>query len=641
MSSRFGTAAGQQTTLDVDRRSNREAIRDLLPFLWPKGRSDLRGRVVIAMIALVLAKVVTLYMPFLYGAAVDALDQQGAEDIVIVTVIALIVAYGVARILMIGLAQLRDGLFARVGQHAVRATGLRTFRHLHGLSLRFHLTRRTGGLSRVIERGVKAIEFLLRFTLFNIGPTLLELVLVAAIFWWNFGIWFAVVTLATVGSYIAFTFKVTEWRIGFIRSMNQSDERAHSKAIDSLLNFETVKYFGNEAHESERFDRSMARYEDAAVRSTKSLSWLNAGQAAIFAVGLSILMTMAAIGVKNGTMTLGDFVLVNAMLIQLYQPLNLLGFVYREIKQALVDMETMFALLGVGAEIEDKPDAQPLAAKGGGQAGCEIRFENVDFAYDPERQILKGVDFTVPAGRMVAIVGPSGAGKSTISRLLFRFYDATGGRILIDGQDIRDVTQDSVRHAIGIVPQDTVLFNDTIRYNIRYGRPDATDEEVEEAARLAQIHDFIASLPEGYDSQVGERGLKLSGGEKQRVAIARTLLKNPPILLLDEATSALDTHTEKEIQGSLSVVSRDRTSLVIAHRLSTVVDADEIIVLDHGNICERGTHRDLLAKGGAYAAMWQRQQEAQRAEEILQEVAENEGDLGETSPETPDLVPAP
>ncbi len=640
MSQRFGTAAGQQTTLDVDRRSNSEAIRDLLPFLWPKGRPDLRSRVVIAMIALVLAKVVTLYMPFLYGAAVDALDQQGTEQIVIATVIALIAAYGVARILMIGLAQLRDGLFARVGQHAVRATGLRTFRHLHGLSLRFHLTRRTGGLSRVIERGVKAIEFLLRFTLFNIGPTLLELVLVAAIFWWNFGIWFAVVTLATVGSYIAFTFKVTEWRIGFIRSMNQSDERAHSKAIDSLLNFETVKYFGNETHESERFDRSMARYEDAAVRSTKSLSWLNAGQAAIFAVGLSVLMIMAAVGVKNGTMTLGDFVLVNAMLIQLYQPLNLLGFVYREIKQALVDMETMFALLGVGAEIEDKPDAKPLAAKGDGQASCEIRFENVDFAYDPERQILKGVDFTVPAGRMVAIVGPSGAGKSTISRLLFRFYDATGGRILIDGQDIRDVTQDSVRHAIGIVPQDTVLFNDSIRYNIRYGRPDATDEEVEEAARLAQIHDFIVSLPDGYDSQVGERGLKLSGGEKQRVAIARTLLKNPPILLLDEATSALDTHTEKEIQGSLSVVSRDRTSLVIAHRLSTVVDADEIIVLDHGRICERGTHRDLLAKDGAYAAMWQRQQEAQRAEEILQEVAENEGDLGEASPETPDLVPA-
>lgn len=640
MSPRFGTAAGQQTTLDVDRRSNREAIRDLLPFLWPKGRPDLKGRVVLAMIALVLAKAVTLYMPFLYGAAVDALDQQGTEQIVIVTVIALIAAYGVARILMIGLAQLRDGLFARVGQHAVRATGLRTFRHLHALSLRFHLSRRTGGLSRVIERGVKAIEFLLRFTLFNIGPTLLELVLVAVIFWWNFGIWFAVVTLATVGSYILFTFKVTEWRIGFIRSMNQSDERAHSKAIDSLLNFETVKYFGNEAHESERFDRSMARYEDAAVRSTKSLSWLNAGQAAIFAVGLSILMTMAAMGVKNGTMTLGDFVLVNAMLIQLYQPLNLLGFVYREIKQALVDMETMFALLGVGAEIEDKPAAKPLAAKNADQASCEIRFENVDFAYDPERQILKGVDFTVPAGRMVAIVGPSGAGKSTISRLLFRFYDATGGRILIEGQDIRDVTQDSVRQAIGIVPQDTVLFNDSIRYNIRYGRPDATDAEVEEAARMAQIHDFIAGLPEGYDSQVGERGLKLSGGEKQRVAIARTLLKNPPILLLDEATSALDTHTEKEIQGSLSVVSRDRTSLVIAHRLSTVVDADEIIVLDHGKICERGTHRDLLAKDGAYAAMWQRQQEAQRAEEILQEVAETDGALGEPTSATPELTPA-
>lgn len=640
MSPRFGTAAGQQTTLDVDRRSNREAIRDLLPFLWPKGRPDLRGRVVLAMIALVLAKAVTLYMPFLYGAAVDALDQQSPELIVIATVVALIGAYGIARILMIGLAQLRDGLFARVGQHAVRAVGLRTFRHLHALSLRFHLSRRTGGLSRVIERGVKAIEFLLRFTLFNIGPTLLELVLVAGIFWWNFGIWFAVVTMATVGGYILFTFKVTEWRIGFIRSMNQSDERAHSKAIDSLLNFETVKYFGNEAHESDRFDRSMARYEDAAVRSTKSLSWLNAGQAAIFAVGLSVLMIMAAMGVKNGTMTLGDFVLINAMLIQLYQPLNLLGFVYREIKQALVDMETMFALLGVGAEIEDKPEAQPLAAKSTPSASCEVRFENVDFAYDPERQILKGVDFTVPAGRMVAIVGPSGAGKSTISRLLFRFYDATSGRILIDGQDIRDVTQDSVRQAIGIVPQDTVLFNDSIRYNIRYGRPDATDAEVEEAARMAQIHDFIESLPEGYDSQVGERGLKLSGGEKQRVAIARTLLKNPPILLLDEATSALDTHTEKEIQASLSIVSRDRTSLVIAHRLSTVVDADEIIVLDHGKICERGTHRELLAKNGAYAAMWQRQQEAQRAEEILQEVAETEGAVVAAAAGDEDLVPA-
>lgn len=640
MSPRFGTAAGQQTTLDVDRRTNREAIRDLLPFLWPKGRLDLRARVVLAMIALVLAKAVTLYMPFLYGAAVDALDKESTEVIVIASVIALIGAYGVARILMIGLAQLRDGLFARVGQHAVRAVGLRTFQHLHALSLRFHLSRRTGGLSRVIERGVKAIEFLLRFTLFNIGPTLLELVLVAGIFWWNFGIWFAVVTMVTVGSYILFTFKVTEWRIGFIRSMNQSDERAHSKAIDSLLNFETVKYFGNERHESERFDRSMARYEDAAVRSTKSLSWLNAGQAAIFAVGLSVLMIMAATGVKNGTMTLGDFVLINAMLIQLYQPLNLLGFVYREIKQALVDMETMFALLGVGAEIEDKPDAKPLAAKSTPASSCEIRFENVDFAYDPEREILKGVDFTVPAGRMVAIVGPSGAGKSTISRLLFRFYDATAGRILIDGQDIRDVTQDSVRHAIGIVPQDTVLFNDSIRYNIRYGRPDATDAEVEEAARMAQIHDFIESLPEGYDSQVGERGLKLSGGEKQRVAIARTLLKDPPILLLDEATSALDTHTEKEIQASLSIVSRDRTSLVIAHRLSTVVDADEIIVLDRGKICERGTHRELLAKDGAYAAMWQRQQEAQRAEEILQEVAQTEGTLVATAVGDEDLVPA-
>jgi len=640
MSSRFGTAAGQQTTLDVDRRSNSEAIRDLLPFLWPKGRPELKSRVVLAMIALVLAKVVTLYTPFLFGGAVDALNADDPSEIAVVTVIMLLVGYGVARIVMVGLAQLRDGLFARVGQNAVRAVGLRTFRHLHALSLRFHLSRRTGGLSRVIERGIKAIEFLLRFTLFNVGPMILELFLVAALLWWTFGFWYAVVTVVTVGSYVLFTFKVTEWRIGFIRSMNQSDERAHSKAIDSLLNFETVKYFGNEGHEADRFDRSMERYEDAAVRSNKSLAWLNAGQAAVFNTGLAVLLLLAASGVVNGHITHGEFVTINLLLMQLYQPLNLLGFAYREIKQSLVDMETMFALLGVGAEIEDKPDAKPLAAKSTEQTSCEIRFENVDFAYDPERQILKGVDFTVPAGRMVAIVGPSGAGKSTISRLLFRFYDATGGRILIDGQDIRDVTQDSVRHAIGIVPQDTVLFNDSIRYNIRYGRPDATDVEVEEAARMAQIHDFIAGLPEGYDSQVGERGLKLSGGEKQRVAIARTLLKNPPILLLDEATSALDTHTEKEIQGSLSVVSRDRTSLVIAHRLSTVVDADEIIVLDHGKICERGTHRELLAKDGAYAAMWKRQQEAQRAEEILQEVAETDGALGEPASAIPELTPA-
>ncbi|WP_425062522.1 ABCB family ABC transporter ATP-binding protein/permease [Pyruvatibacter mobilis] len=623
MSPRFGAGKGQQLTLDVDRADDGDAIRDLLPFLWPKGRPDLKRRVVLAMIALVLAKAVTVGMPYLYKAAVDSLDAARPEEIALSVVLSLIAAYGVARILMIGLAQLRDGLFARVGQNAVRAVGLRTFRHLHALSLRFHLSRRTGGLSRVIERGVKAIEFLLRFTLFNVGPTILELLLVAGLLWWTFNIWFAVVTLLTVGGYVLFTFKVTEWRIGFIRSMNQSDERAHTKAIDSLLNFETVKYFGNEAHEADRFDRSMARYEDAAVRSTKSLSWLNAGQAAIFAIGLSVLMGMAATGVANGTMTLGDFVLVNTMLIQLYQPLNLLGFVYREIKQALVDMETMFSLLGVGTEVEDKPGAVPLKVNGG-----EVRFENVFFAYDPARPILKDVSFTVPAGRMVAIVGPSGAGKSTISRLLYRFYDVTEGRVLIDGQDVRNVEQASVRQAIGIVPQDTVLFNDTIRYNIRYGRPDATDAEVEEAARMAQIHDFIAALPEGYDSQVGERGLKLSGGEKQRVAIARTLLKNPPILLLDEATSALDTHTEKEIQASLSVVSRDRTSLVIAHRLSTVVEADEIIVLDKGEICERGTHQDLLAKGGAYAAMWQRQQEAQRMGEQLERIQVGE----ETAP---------
>ena len=476
MSPRFGAGKGQQLTLDVDRADDGDAIRDLLPFLWPKGRPDLKRRVVLAMIALVLAKAVTVGMPYLYKAAVDSLDAARPEEIALSIVLSLIAAYGVARILMIGLAQLRDGLFARVGQNAVRAVGLRTFRHLHALSLRFHLSRRTGGLSRVIERGVKAIEFLLRFTLFNVGPTILELLLVAGLLWWTFNIWFAVVTLLTVGGYVLFTFKVTEWRIGFIRSMNQSDERAHTKAIDSLLNFETVKYFGNEAHEADRFDRSMARYEDAAVRSTKSLSWLNAGQAAIFAIGLSVLMGMAATGVANGTMTLGDFVLVNTMLIQLYQPLNLLGFVYREIKQALVDMETMFSLLGVGTEVEDKPDAGPLKVNGG-----EVRFENVFFAYDPARPILKDVSFTVPAGRMVAIVGPSGAGKSTISRLLFRFYDVTGGAVEIDGQDVRDVTQESVRHAIGMVPQDTVLFNDTIAYNIRYGRVDATEAEVRRA----------------------------------------------------------------------------------------------------------------------------------------------------------------
>ena len=635
MSPRFGKASGQGLDLGVTGAGHAAAVRDLLPFLWPKGRPDLRARVVMAMVALVLAKLATVGMPFLYKAAVDALDQGDRASIALAIVLALIAAYGLSRILMIGLAQLRDGLFARVGQNAVRAVALRTFRHLHGLSLRFHLSRRTGGLSRVIERGVKAIEFLLRFTLFNVGPTILELLLVAGILWWTFSIWFAVATLVTVGAYVWFTFRITEWRIGFIRSMNTSDERAHTKAIDSLLNFETVKYFGNEAHEADRFDRSMARYEDAAVSSTKSLAWLNAGQAAIFAVGLSVLMGMAAAGVADGTMTLGDFVLVNTMLIQLYQPLNLLGFVYREIRQALVDMETMFALLSVGAEVTDAPDAPDLAVSGG-----EVRFEAVDFAYDPARAILQDVSFTVPAGRMIAIVGPSGAGKSTISRLLYRFYDATGGRILIDGQDIRAVTQASLRRAIGIVPQDTVLFNDTIRYNIRYGRPDATDAEVEEAARLARIHDFIASLPDGYDAQVGERGLKLSGGEKQRVAIARTLLKNPPILLLDEATSALDTHTEKEIQASLALVARDRTSLVIAHRLSTVIEADEILVLDHGRIVERGRHAALLATGGAYAAMWHRQQEARRAAAILEEVEGTEVTATPPARAVPDDAPS-
>lgn len=598
---------------------HRQTLMSIAPLLWPKGRLDLRLRVVAALLALIVSKAITVYVPFLYKYAVDALSPKAGSSAVVFVPLALLIAYGVGRVLMVAFAQIRDGIFAEVGQNAVRELALRTFRHLHALSLRFHLERRTGGLSRVIERGTKGVDFLLRFSLFNIIPTIIELVLVSVIFAYAFNIWYAVVTFTMVVIYIVFTFAITEWRTRFRREMNDLDTEANTKAVDSLLNYETVKYFGNEEHEARRFDRSMAGYEKAAVKTTTSLSWLNFGQTLIFTIGLTVLMIMAAYDIAAGVMTIGAFVMVNAYLIQLYQPLNMLGTVYREIRQALIDMETMFDLIEVPAEIVDMPNAPPLATTGG-----EIVFENVSFSYDKDRSILKDVSFRVPAGHTLAIVGPSGAGKSTISRILYRFYDIAQGRVLIDGQDIRNVTQASLRAAIGMVPQDTVLFNDTIRYNIRYGKPSATDAEVEAAAAHAQIGDFIASLPKGYDTMVGERGLKLSGGEKQRVAIARTILKNPPILLLDEATSALDTHTEKEIQQALKGISKNRTTLIIAHRLSTVVDADEIIVLDKGHIAERGKHDELLARNGKYAAMWNRQREADAAREKLKQTESEE-----------------
>jgi ABC-type transport system involved in Fe-S cluster assembly, permease and ATPase components len=593
-------------------RNDWKTIGTLAPYLWPPD-GGMRARVVVAMVCLGLAKAINVGVPLLYKQAVDALTAKPGAALVAVPVM-LLLAYGLARILAGTFGELRDIAFARVGQSAIRAVGLQVFRHLHGLALRFHLDRQTGGVSRAIERGTKGIEFLLNFMLFNILPTLLEIALVTGVLWVLYDLRFALATFVTIAVYIAYTLVVTEWRARFRRVMNDTDSEASTKAVDSLLNFETVKYFGNEAHEAGRYDKALARYEQAAVKSKVTLSLLNIGQGAIIAVGLTAVMVMAAQGVADGTMSVGDFVLVNSYLVQLYLPLNFLGFVYREIKQSLTDMEAMFRLLAADAEVTDRPGAAPLALSGGA-----VRFEGVDFAYDPARPILKGVDFAVPAGRRVAIVGPSGAGKSTLSRLLFRFYDVGGGRISIDGQDIREVTQASLRAAIGIVPQDTVLFNDTIRYNIAYGRPGAGQDEVEQAARLARIHDFVLSLPEGYDTRVGERGLKLSGGEKQRVAIARTILKQPAILLFDEATSALDTHTEREIQASLREVSRNRTTLVIAHRLSTVVDCDEIIVLEAGRIVERGRHADLMAHGGRYAEMWAKQQVQEKLESELEE----------------------
>ena len=592
-------------------RGQLHGLKSLAPYLWPRGRTDLKIRVVLALIFLAAAKVATVYVPVFMKEAVDALSLE--DKVLIALPLGAILAYGLARILSLAFGELRDAVFSKVAQRAIRTVALATFRHLHALSLRFHLDRQTGGLSRAIERGTKGIDFLLSYVLFSVLPTLLEIALVSGILWYMFDWRFMAVTLITVAGYVWFTFAITEWRIKFRRAMNESDSEASTKAIDSLLNFETVKYFGNEEHEARRFDGALRIYEKAAVKSETSLAFLNVGQTAIISIGVSVMMIMAAVEVRAGRMTVGDFVLVNSYLIQLYMPLNWLGTVYREIKQSLIDMEQMFRLLGVPEEVADRPGAGPLRLTGG-----EVEFDHVSFDYNPNRRVLADVSFKVPAGKKVAIVGPSGSGKSTIARLLFRFYDVTDGCVLVDGQDIRDVTQTSLRAAIGIVPQDTVLFNDTIFYNIAYGNPEATRAEVEEAARLAKIDQFIRSLPDGYETRVGERGLKLSGGEKQRVAIARTILKRPAILIFDEATSALDTHTEKAIQASLAEVSADRTTLVIAHRLSTVVDADEILVLDQGRVVERGRHGMLLAQNGRYAAMWRRQQEAAERERLVE-----------------------
>jgi len=580
-------------------------IRRAAPYLWPAGQPGIKARVVIALAFLFAAKLVAVATPLFYKAAVDKLTGEGdvsAAWMLGMGAIGLTVAYGMARFLSVGFQQLRDAVFAKVAQRALRALALETFNHIHALSLRFHITRKTGGLSRIMERGVKGVEFLLRFLLFNIGPLFLELAMVAGIFFVLFDAWYLAVVVATITLYVWFTFKVTEWRVKIRKQMNDQDQDAHQKAIDSLLNFETVKYFGAERREAERYDVSMEGYEAAAIKTSQSLAFLNAGQSFIITAGLVAVMVLAAFGVQNGALTVGDFVMVNAYMVQITMPLNFLGSVYREIRQALVDMAEMFELLEQPAEVTDKPGAPGLKVNGG-----HVEFDTVSFGYDAARPILHGISVDVPAGQTVALVGPSGSGKSTIGRLLFRFYDVGDGAIRIDGQDLRDVTQQSVHDAIGVVPQDTVLFNDTIRYNIAYGRADANFAEIEAAAKAAKIHDFIMSLPDGYDTTVGERGLKLSGGEKQRVGIARTILKNPPILLLDEATSALDTETERDIQESLKAMGEGRTVITIAHRLSTIADADRIVVLENGVVTEEGTHEDLLDRGGKYAAMWVRQ----------------------------------
>ncbi|MFD1343399.1 ABCB family ABC transporter ATP-binding protein/permease [Litorisediminicola beolgyonensis] len=586
-----------------ERRSGLRTIRRVGPYLWPDDQPWVKRRVLIALGFLIFAKIIAVTVPLFYKAAVDYLSNDPSAAWTLgAGAVALTLAYGLARLMNVGFQQLRDAVFARVGQRALRALARETFAHIHRLSLRYHITRRTGGLSRIIERGVKGVEFLLRFLLFSIGPLVLELVLIGIVLFWLFDIWYLVVVAVTIALYVTFTFKVTEWRVKLRREMNTQDTDANQKAIDSLLNFETVKYFNAERREAQRYDRAMQGYEEAAVKTATSLAMLNFGQSLIITGGLVAVMVMAAIGVERGALTVGDFVMVNAYMIQITMPLNFLGTVYREIRQSLVDMGEMFDLLEQPAEVQDKPGAPALEVSGG-----RVEFDRIRFGYDPTRPILRGVSLEVGAGESVALVGPSGSGKSTIGRLLFRFYDVSGGAIRIDGQDLREVTQESLHAAIGVVPQDTVLFNDTIRYNIAYGRDGATEDEIVAAAKSAQIHDFILSLPEGYDTEVGERGLKLSGGEKQRVGIARTLLKNPPILLLDEATSALDTETEQGIQEALARAAEGRTVLTIAHRLSTIADADRIVVLEAGEVVETGTHDDLLARGGRYAGLWARQ----------------------------------
>ncbi len=609
--------------------SNWRVLKTLGPYVWPADRPDLQATVVLSLALMLLAKLVTVAMPFTFKWATDALvaaagggqpDTGGSSWLVGAPVLA-IVLYGVVRITMTLLVQVREGMFAKVAMHAVRKLALNAFRHMHQLSLRFHLERKTGGLTRVLERGRLGIENISRMVLMTFVPTIVEFGLVLAVCAWEFDWRYVVTVLTMIVLYLWFTVQATNWRIKIRRTMNESDSEANTKAIDSLLNYETVKYFGAEEREARRYDQSMAAYERASIKAYTSLAVLNAGQATIFTGALTLCMVMAGLDVAAGRASVGQFVMVNALLLQLFIPLNFMGMVYREIKQSLIDIERMIDVLAVAPEVADRPGAREIEVTGG-----TIRFDNVKFCYDPERTILDGLSFEVPAGKMVAIVGPSGAGKSTVSRILLRFYDVAGGRVTIDGQDIRDVTQESLRAAMGVVPQDTVLFNDTILYNIRYGRPDASPDEVYAAARMAQIDGFIRALPDGYGTMVGERGLKLSGGEKQRVAIARTILKAPPILMLDEATSALDSHTEKEIQDALDQVAKDRTTLVIAHRLSTIVGADSIIVLDGGRLVEQGTHGQLLAQGGLYASLWNRQRQAEKAREQLAEVLAQEGE---------------
>lgn len=616
-------------TVSADSGQTLRTIFNLWPYMWPSDRPDLKIRVLWALFYLVLSKLILISVPYFFKYATNALNIDYTPPnwlpAVFAAPVMMVLSYNIARILQAGLNQLRDALFAKVGQHAVRRLAYQTFVHMHELSLRFHLERRTGGLSRVIERGTKGIEAIVRFSILNTAPTILEFALSAVVLYISYGWRYMIVVALTVGLYTWFTITASNWRIAIRRQMNESDTEANTRAIDSLLNFETVKYFGNEDLEAKRFDASMAGYEKAAVKTWISLGWLNFGQAVIFGIGMAAMMLMSAYEVHKGTQTIGDFVFINALLMQLSIPLNFIGSIYREVRQGLTDIEAMFDLLDVPQEITDAPSAKELVVDKGA-----IEFNQVEFSYDTNRQILKGITFKVPAGKTVAIVGPSGAGKSTISRLLFRFYDVQQGAITIDGQDIRTVTQKSLRKAIGMVPQDTVLFNDTIAYNIRYGRPDATDTQVKQAAEMAQINHFIEQLPDGYQSMVGERGLKLSGGEKQRVAIARTLLKAPPVLILDEATSALDTATEQEIQHALDIVSRGRTTLVIAHRLSTIINADEILVLKDGRVIERGKHDELLNKNGLYASMWNKQLEASQAEEKLRKIREDD-ELGVVS----------